>query len=108
MDAAIMNRHKTDNSSQRRRSAMSESNHELSEKELEEIDKKEIKMANFNDHGLELDHRHIFFQYFTHVEIGFLYRSYRAEMWFWEILETGRRLTLTAFMSIADEGKWVE
>jgi len=40
----------------------------------------------------------------SHNEIGFLWRSYRPERWFWELIETARRLFFTAFLSVVLPG----
>ena len=37
-------------------------------------------------------------------EIGFLFRAYEGDFWYWEIVETARRLLLTAVVSVAGPG----
>ena len=44
------------------------------------------------------------FQDLITKEIGFLHKAYEGEFWFWEIVETARRLLLTAVVSVAGPG----
>ena len=37
-------------------------------------------------------------------EIGFLHKAYEGEFWYWEIIETARRLLLTAVVSVTSPG----
>jgi hypothetical protein len=44
-------------------------------------------------------------KYLTADEIAFLYRAYKPEFWYWEVVETIRRLLLTAVISVVNTGK---
>jgi hypothetical protein len=41
----------------------------------------------------------------TPKEVVFLYKEYEPQFWYWEVLETSRRLLLTAFLSVLGGGK---
>lgn len=40
----------------------------------------------------------------SHKEISFLYESYKPRLWYWEVIETIRRLLLTAVLSVLGAG----
>jgi hypothetical protein len=46
--------------------------------------------------------------YITPKEIYFLHQAYEPQFWYWEIVETGRRLLLTAVISIVATGTMVK
>jgi hypothetical protein len=37
-------------------------------------------------------------------EIEFLFKSYKAKYWYWEVVETARRLVLTGILSVVATG----
>jgi hypothetical protein len=39
-------------------------------------------------------------QYVTSKEIEFLHKAYEGRCWYWEVVETARRLLLTAVLSL--------
>ena len=43
-------------------------------------------------------------QYVTSKEIEFLHKAYEGRCWYWEVVETIRRLLLTAFLSVITVG----
>jgi hypothetical protein len=43
-------------------------------------------------------------KYVTKTELNFLHRSYEGRCWYWEVVETGRRLLLTAVVSVVGTG----
>ena len=43
-------------------------------------------------------------QYITSKEIEFLHKAYEGRFWYWEVLETVRRLLLTAVLSVVTAG----
>jgi hypothetical protein len=47
---------------------------------------------------------HPVMQFITAEDLVFLCEAYRPELWWWECLETGRRIIMTAVISIIEPG----
>ena len=54
------------------------------------------------DHLFET--RHHFLMHITPKELNFLHFSYEPKFWYWEVIETSRRLILTAVLSVVATG----
>jgi hypothetical protein len=56
-------------------------------------------------HGVDEENRTGVMKYITPDAIKFLHKAYEGQFWYWEIVETLRRLLLTAVVSIVATGK---
>jgi hypothetical protein len=87
---------------------------DLTEEELEDLLMKEaILRAEYveihgHDEGFIMPGRMApsagIMKFITKEELGFLHQSYLGRRWYWEVIETGRRLLLTAVISVMGAG----
>ena len=71
------------------------------------VNRDDIKNARLTDVPIpssQTTTREGFMQYITSKEIEFLHKAYEGKYWYWEVLETIRRLLLTAVLSVVTAG----
>ena len=56
------------------------------------------------DYEYQISQRKGLMKYITEKELQFLHKSYEGGVWYWEVIETGRRLMLTAVVSVVEPG----